>query len=266
MANARIEEVSESDPSEGDISELSDNEFDEREIIKTRAGYTGKPTSSQPLTSSSLIDTPRFPPVENSSHFKNFQCIYPVYFDKLRSRKQGRMVASELAVENPMARGIADICGRLGLETLFEPSKIHPKDWANPGRVRVNLKGEHHLYILISKYLKAEPTTIDTAKTMIVPGVPSPDPTKPYPTPAVPKGWIMGSILPYHSPAISDGGISEGFFKEMMAQMQSAGGVPTGMPGMPGMPDLSSLQGILGGASPSSSTPNSKKPRKKGKN
>ncbi|SZF00868.1 unnamed protein product [Blumeria hordei] len=243
MANARIEEVSESDPSEGDISELSDNDFDEREIIKTRAGYNGKPTSSQPLPSSSLIDTPRFPPVENSSHFKNFQCIYPVYFDKLRSRKQGRMVASELAVDNPMARGIADICGRLGLETLFEPSKIHPKDWANPGR--------------------AEPTTIDTAKAMVIPGVPSPDPTKPYPTPAVPKGWIMGTILPYHSPAVSDGGISEGFFKEMMAQMQGAGGVPTGMPGMP---DLSSLQDILGGASPTSTTPNSKKPKKKGKN
>jgi len=26
------------------------------------------------------------------------------------------------------------------LRIVFEPGKVHPKDWANPGRVRVNLK------------------------------------------------------------------------------------------------------------------------------
>lgn len=50
------------------------------------------------------------------------------------------MVGKELAVENPMARDIAAACGRLGLEPLFEAMKLHPKDWANPGRVKVNLK------------------------------------------------------------------------------------------------------------------------------
>ena len=28
----------------------------------------------------------------------------------------------------------------LGLKTVFEPGKMHPKDWANPGRVRVLVK------------------------------------------------------------------------------------------------------------------------------
>jgi signal recognition particle subunit SRP19 len=50
-------------------------------------------------------------------------------------------VGKELAVENPMAREIVNACARLRLETLFEPSKIHPKDWANPGRVKIKLKG-----------------------------------------------------------------------------------------------------------------------------
>lgn len=28
----------------------------------------------------------------------------------------------------------------LGLRTVFEPGKMHPKDWGNPGRVRCALK------------------------------------------------------------------------------------------------------------------------------
>jgi signal recognition particle subunit SRP19 len=53
-----------------------------------------------------------------------------------------------------------------------------------------------------------------------VPGAPPPDPNKPYPTPAVPKGWKIGTILPYYSPALTGGGVSENFFKDMMAEMQ----------------------------------------------
>lgn len=51
------------------------------------------------------------------------------------------MVGKELAVENPLAREIVNACGRLRLETVFEPAKCHPRDWANPGRVKVKLKG-----------------------------------------------------------------------------------------------------------------------------
>ena len=165
----------------------------------------------------------------------------------------------EMAVENPLAREIVAACGKLRLETLFEPTKIHPKDWANPGRVKIRVKGglnknvknstftlidtmrfgkllmkktEHHLYTLISQHLLGHPTTPQSATLVRVPGVPPPDLSKPYPEPAVPKGWKMSNILPYYSPGLTGGGVSENFFKEMMAEMQ--GQVP-GMPNMVGM-------------------------------
>lgn len=44
-------------------------------------------------------------------------------------------------MENPLAKEISTACAKLGLETLFEPDKTHPKDWSNPGRVKVRVKG-----------------------------------------------------------------------------------------------------------------------------
>jgi signal recognition particle subunit SRP19 len=157
MSHARIEEVSDSDldsdPSEGNISDVG-SDFDEREIIKQRS--TGPRPSQVPapsLINSANIPSSANPQVQVSSDgtafsaakdeskYKDFQCIYPVYFDKSRSRKEGRRVGIEGAVENPLAREIVAACGRLRLETLFEPQKLHPKDWANPGRVKIKLKG-----------------------------------------------------------------------------------------------------------------------------
>lgn len=45
-----------------------------------------------------------------------------------------------LAVQNPLAREIVYAVQLLGLKTVFEPGKMHPRDWANPGRVRVLIK------------------------------------------------------------------------------------------------------------------------------
>ncbi|RKF61989.1 Signal recognition particle SEC65 subunit [Erysiphe neolycopersici] len=257
MSAPRIEEVSESDPSEGDISDLSDGDFNEKDILKTR-----RPQIDQKSVKDSInIPASRFQTTNDASKYANFQCIYPIYFDKLRSRRQGRMVGMKLAVENPMAREIVNACERHGLETVFEITKCHPKDWANPGRVRVNLrkgrntnvKNKHHLYILISEHLKANPTTVTSIKNTILPGVPPLDPSKDYPTPAIPYGWKIGSILPSYSPALSDGGASEDMFKQMISQMQSAGGgMPGGIPG--GMPNMAALQGLLGGKAPGNSS------------
>jgi len=49
-------------------------------------------------------------------------------------------VGREEAVANPLAREIVDAVQMLGLKTVFEPAKTHPKDWSNPGRVRVLVK------------------------------------------------------------------------------------------------------------------------------
>jgi signal recognition particle subunit SRP19 len=166
MSHARIEEVSDSDldsdPSEGDIDDVG-SDFDESEILKARTPATGPRPSQVPPpnpastlinpsqipsttnTSSSKIrtdaDGTQFHTTEDDSKYKDFQCVYPIYFDKNRSRKEGRRVGVEMAVENPLAREIVAACGKLRLETLFEPTKIHPKDWANPGRVKIKVKG-----------------------------------------------------------------------------------------------------------------------------
>ncbi|CAG8961154.1 hypothetical protein HYFRA_00002697 [Hymenoscyphus fraxineus] len=294
MSHARIEEVSDSDldsdPPEEDIDDL-DSDFDERDILKRREPAASKPKPSPSQAAQSLInpsnipsrttttasDGTQFQTTVDEAKYKDFACIYPVYFDAMRSRKEGRMVGKELAVKNPMARDIVTAVGRLGLETLFEPAKIHPKDWANPGRVKVKVKGgnnksiknKHHLYILISQYLKANPTTEAAAIRVRVPGVPVPDAKKPYPKPAIPKGRTMGDILPYYSPALSGGGISDNFFKDMMAEMQSVGGMPGGGGMPPGMPDMAALQGMMGGmggmggAGPSAGPSEKKKDKKK---
>lgn len=48
-------------------------------------------------------------------------------------------------MKNPLAREIVDACQGLGLDVVFEPGKMHPKDWANPGRVRVGLKSSRRV-------------------------------------------------------------------------------------------------------------------------
>jgi signal recognition particle subunit SEC65 len=161
MSHARIEEVSDSDPSEGDISDVSDD-FDEREILKQRAPASASQSIINPSSIPSTTNTTSSPPApgqgqpfhttQDESKYKDFQCIYPVYFDVNRSRAEGRRVGLELAVENPMAREIVNACARLRLETLFEPSKLHPKDWANPGRVKIKLKGGANKSIKNSEY------------------------------------------------------------------------------------------------------------------
>ena len=56
------------------------------------------------------------------------------------------------------------------------------------------------------------------------------------PTPAIPRGFKMGTILPLHSPALSGGGVSDNFLKDMMAEM--GGQLPEGMQGMANMANM----------------------------
>jgi signal recognition particle subunit SRP19 len=83
---------------------------------------------------------------EQQEKSKSYQCIYPIYFDASRSREEGRRVKKEDSVKNPLARDIVDALQQISaqvnvaLQIVFEPSKCHPKDWANPGRVKVLVK------------------------------------------------------------------------------------------------------------------------------
>lgn len=179
MSHARIEEVSDSDdggsdPSEGDIDDL-DDDFDERDILKQRSAPAPRPSPATAKASQikpSSIPSSGNVPIQNQigvddaryQKYKDFQCIYPVYFDKNRSRGEGRRVGTKGAVENPLALEIVNACQRMGLETLFEPTKIHPKDWANPGRVKVKVKGGNKLGIKHSSSTKR----LDTSRLLIL--------------------------------------------------------------------------------------------------
>ena len=73
------------------------------------------------------------------SKFKHYAQVYPIYIDAGRPHKNGqRRISKAKAVPYPKAQEIAEVCGRfLGLPPILEPEKTHPKDWQNPGRVRV---------------------------------------------------------------------------------------------------------------------------------
>jgi signal recognition particle subunit SRP19 len=226
--NPRIEEVSDSDsePSEQDLDEFTS-------LIEARNIPAAAPANASSLPAQLL--QPQSPAIKTSTDrekSKHYQCLYPIYFDKAKTRAEGRRVGRELAVENPLAREMADAAANLGLRTVFEPDKTHPKDWSNPGRVRVllkqdgkllddDVKNKHHLYVLIAQYLKANPTDKTTPFRLPIAGVPMP---KEMPEPAVPNGWKLNKILPLHSPALTGGGVSENFLADMMAEMQGEAG------------------------------------------
>ncbi|GAA5831626.1 hypothetical protein JCM3766R1_004958 [Sporobolomyces carnicolor] len=77
----------------------------------------------------------------DQDEFKRWETIYPIYLDTKQPQQDGaRRVSKQVGLEWPFAEQIAKACRMMGFETVFEPSKTHPKDWANPGRVRVQLK------------------------------------------------------------------------------------------------------------------------------
>jgi len=251
MSHPRVEEVSDSDlsdPSEGNISD-----FDESDILLSTTAPPTKPpfvasSSSQASSSSAaaaarnaaaaslLQRPPQYSTATDAKHYVDFQCLYPIYFSAQHTRQEGRRVSRSLAVANPIARDIAHACSQLGFQVLFEPGKCHPRDWANPGRVKVKLRdphrpvgapavnNKHHLYRLVAGWLQKHPTTDDSQSLRYqIPGVPTPKMGEKWPRPAVPKGWKMNELLPFISPAMTGGGVSENLFKDMMKEMASGG-------------------------------------------
>ncbi|KAI1193955.1 signal recognition particle, SRP19 subunit [Nemania serpens] len=287
MSHPRIEEVSDSedgisDPSEGDIDDFQDSDILRAIPSKPSPSpsTTQQPPRQQQQQQQQFTSQQAPQPGLQPDDIKDYQMLYPVYFDASRSRAQGRRVPAHLAVRNPLAREIANACAALRLSPVFEAHRTHPKDWANPGRVRVALKeararshpirNKHHLYLAVAQHLVAHPASDDSPSLrqglrgmglanlggaaggaggaggdLYADG-------KPWPRPAVPRGWKLGELLPAYSAAMTGGGVSENAFKDMMREMQGQGGAPgAGMPGMPGMNAdmMSMLQGMgMGGA------------------
>jgi len=78
--------------------------------------------------------------------YKKWTCVYPIYIDAKRPYGTGeRRVPRSKSIWWPLSKDIADATNRLGLGTLHEVNKVHPRDWENPGRVRVQWKKDGRL-------------------------------------------------------------------------------------------------------------------------
>ncbi|KAF9005416.1 hypothetical protein BDQ17DRAFT_1408193 [Cyathus striatus] len=90
--------------------------------------------------------------VTDITPYKSWTCIYPIYLDAKRPYGTGqRRVERAKSLWWPLSKDIAEAANRLGLGTLHEVNKSHPRDWENPGRVRVQWKKDGRLVNLISK-------------------------------------------------------------------------------------------------------------------
>ncbi|CAO1630878.1 unnamed protein product [Parajaminaea phylloscopi] len=95
------------------------------------------PSGGAPMTSHAATD-PRA-----SAEAKKWITLYPIYFDAKRSNKVGeRRVSWKHASLYPLSSGLVKAAGKLGLRFVHEPYKTHPRDWENPGRVKVQLFDE----------------------------------------------------------------------------------------------------------------------------
>lgn len=171
MSNPRIEEVEDDDEID-DPEEMDLDEFDFAKPQKGSLQTTADAEDSDDDDEDDLVQqvlsgqaqkggtgstqVPQMPRMDNKEReryqreqmekSKNYQCLYPVYFDSTRSREEGRRVRKEDAIPNPLAREIVDALSHIGatsgvaLQIVMEPTKTHPKDWANPGRVKVLIK------------------------------------------------------------------------------------------------------------------------------
>ncbi|KAJ7598557.1 signal recognition particle, SRP19 subunit [Mycena floridula] len=81
------------------------------------------------------------PTVTDVTPYKTWTCIYPIYLDAKRPYGTGqRRISRAKSLWWPLSKDIVDASQRLGLPTLHEVTKSHPRDWENPGRVRVHWK------------------------------------------------------------------------------------------------------------------------------
>lgn len=65
--------------------------------------------------------------------------LYPVYFDRKRSVRNGRKVPMNCAVECPNPYVLLKCLEQLGYEASFEQAKRHPRDPMTFGRIKVSM-------------------------------------------------------------------------------------------------------------------------------
>ena len=64
--------------------------------------------------------------------------VWPIYFDKSRSRSEGRRVPLHLSINRPTLQEIVIAVKKLGLDYIVEEDKKHPSTWFEySGRVLI---------------------------------------------------------------------------------------------------------------------------------
>jgi signal recognition particle subunit SRP19 len=67
--------------------------------------------------------------------------IWPIYFDRSKSRLNGRKIARKYAIEKPNSENIAKAAKSLGLHPILEKNATYPgKPWTKDGRVLIEKK------------------------------------------------------------------------------------------------------------------------------
>ncbi|KAI0064878.1 signal recognition particle, SRP19 subunit [Artomyces pyxidatus] len=156
--------------------------------------------------------------VTDMTPYKKWTCIYPIYIDAKRPYATGaRRISRAKSVWWPLSKDIADACSRLGLGTLHEVNKMHPSDWENPGRVRVQWKKEGRL---VNSSIKTKKQLLETISFQIQRLKSENIPREPYtyPTPVAPA-----TAKPVKAKSASSKAASAGKSKAEVKQPQLSG-------------------------------------------
>jgi signal recognition particle subunit SRP19 len=75
--------------------------------------------------------------------------VWPVYFDSLKTRSEGRRVSKNLGVPSPKALEVKDASEKAGLASELVPDVGYPKTpWLKTGMVLVKKKGSKNQAIV----------------------------------------------------------------------------------------------------------------------
>jgi len=88
--------------------------------------------------------------------------IWPAYFDQTKTRKNGRRVPKNLAVQSPKIVELEDAARKLGLKNEVVATSGYPKTpWAKTGMLLVEKKGSKEQVInrIAKQLLKARSET-----------------------------------------------------------------------------------------------------------
>ncbi|KIM69501.1 hypothetical protein SCLCIDRAFT_1207937 [Scleroderma citrinum Foug A] len=128
------------------LEEIISSDDEDSSVVADEGDTAPGPASSFRPAPLAGLDGSAKNTITDITPYKHWACIYPIYIDAKRPYGKGeRRISREKGVWWPLSKDIADATNRLGLGTIHEVNKVHPRDWENPGRVRVQWKKEGRL-------------------------------------------------------------------------------------------------------------------------